>query len=105
PVELGVEKQLGISGKHEIEEYGIEPFIQKCKESVFTYEKQWREFTESIGYWVDMDDPYVTLKNPYIESVWHILGTIHEKGLLYKGHRVSPYCPSCQTSLSSHEVA
>ncbi|PEY37040.1 isoleucine--tRNA ligase [Bacillus cereus] len=105
PVELGVEKQLGISGKHEIEEYGIEPFIQKCKESVFTYEKQWREFTESIGYWVDMDDPYVTLENPYIESVWHILGTIHEKGLLYKGHRVSPYCPSCQTSLSSHEVA
>ncbi|MEN1935904.1 isoleucine--tRNA ligase [Paenibacillus sp. 102] len=105
PVELGVEKQLGISGKHEIEEYGIEPFIQKCKESVFTYEKQWREFTESIGYWVDMDDPYVTLENSYIESVWHILGTIHEKGLLYKGHRVSPYCPSCQTSLSSHEVA
>lgn len=79
PVELGVEKQLGISGKHEIEEYGIEPFIKKCKESVFTYEKQWREFTESIGYWVDMDDPYVTLENPYIESVWHILGTIHEK--------------------------
>ncbi|QWG50364.1 isoleucine--tRNA ligase [Bacillus mycoides] len=105
PVELGVEKQLGISGKHEIEKYGIEPFIQKCKESVFTYEKQWREFTESIGYWVDMDDPYVTLENPYIESVWNILGTIHEKGLLYKGHRVSPYCPSCQTSLSSHEVA
>ncbi|MBJ8029586.1 isoleucine--tRNA ligase [Bacillus cereus group sp. N21] len=105
PVELGVEKQLGISGKHEIEEYGIEPFIQKCKESVFTYEKQWREFTESIGYWVDMEAPYVTLENPYIESVWHILGTIHEKGLLYKGHRVSPYCPSCQTSLSSHEVA
>ena len=84
PVELGVEKQLGISGKHEIEEYGIEPFIQKCKESVFTYEKQWREFTESIGYWVDMDDPYVTLKNPYIESVWHILGTIHEKDCYIK---------------------
>ncbi|MCI0764408.1 isoleucine--tRNA ligase [Bacillus sp. TL12] len=105
PVELGVEKQLGISGKHEIEEYGIEPFIQKCRESVFTYEKQWREFTESIGYWVDMDAPYVTLENHYIESVWNILGTIHEKGLLYKGHRVSPYCPSCQTSLSSHEVA
>ncbi|WP_410982383.1 isoleucine--tRNA ligase [Bacillus cereus] len=105
PVELGVEKQLGISGKHEIEEYGIEPFIQKCKESVFTYEKQWREFTESIGYWVDMDAPYVTLENHYIESVWNILGTIHKKGLLYKGHRVSPYCPSCQTSLSSHEVA
>ncbi|PGZ97471.1 isoleucine--tRNA ligase [Bacillus pseudomycoides] len=105
PVELGVEKQLGISGKHDIEKYGVEAFLAKCKESVFTYEKQWREFTESIGYWVDMDAPYITLDNSYIESVWHILGTIHEKGLLYKGHRVSPYCPSCQTSLSSHEVA
>ncbi|MGF9965872.1 isoleucine--tRNA ligase [Bacillus rhizoplanae] len=105
PVELGVEKQLGISGKHDIEKYGVEAFLAKCKESVFTYEKQWREFTESIGYWVDMEAPYITLDNSYIESVWHILGTIHEKGLLYKGHRVSPYCPSCQTSLSSHEVA
>jgi isoleucyl-tRNA synthetase len=105
PVELGVEKQLGISGKSEIEKYGVEAFIEKCKESVFVYEKQWREFTEQLGYWVDMDDPYVTLDNSYIESVWHVLGTIHEKGLLYKGHRVSPYCPSCQTSLSSHEVA
>ena len=105
PVELGVEKQLGISGKHDIEKYGVEAFLAKCKESVFTYEKQWREFTESIGYWVDMDAPYITLDNSYIESVWHVLGTIHEKGLLYKGHRVSPYCPSCQTSLSSHEVA
>ncbi|MEI4828007.1 isoleucine--tRNA ligase [Bacillus sp. FJAT-53711] len=105
PVELGVEKQLGISGKHDIEKYGVEAFLAKCKESVFTYEKQWREFTGSIGYWVDMDAPYITLDNSYIESVWHILGTIHEKGLLYKGHRVSPYCPSCQTSLSSHEVA
>ncbi|WP_028399671.1 isoleucine--tRNA ligase [Ectobacillus panaciterrae] len=105
PVELGVEKQLGISGKHEIERYGVEAFIEKCKESVFTYEKQWREFTEQIGYWVDMEAPYITLDNSYIESVWNILGTIHEEGLLYKGHRVSPYCPSCQTSLSSHEVA
>ncbi|MDC2867029.1 isoleucine--tRNA ligase [Bacillus sp. BP-3] len=105
PVELGVEKQLGISGKHDIEKYGVEAFLAKCKESVFTYEKQWREFTESIGYWVDMGTPYITLDNSYIESVWHVLGTIHEKGLLYKGHRVSPYCPSCQTSLSSHEVA
>lgn len=105
PVELGVEKQLGISGKKAIEEYGVKAFIDKCKESVFTYEKQWREFTEQLGYWVDMEDPYVTLTNDYIESVWHILSTIHEKGLLYKGHRVSPYCPSCQTSLSSHEVA
>ncbi|MCP1357334.1 isoleucine--tRNA ligase [Aneurinibacillus migulanus] len=105
PVELGVEKQLGISGKHEIENYGVEAFIAKCKESVFTYEKQWRDFTEKIGYWVDMENPYITLDNSYIESVWNILGTLHEKGLLYKGHRVSPYCPSCQTSLSSHEVA
>ncbi|WP_449619750.1 isoleucine--tRNA ligase [Robertmurraya sp. Marseille-Q9965] len=105
PVELGVEKALGISGKHEIEKYGVEAFINKCKESVFSYEKQWREFTRELGYWVDMDDPYMTMDNHYIESVWNILGTIHEKGLLYKGHRVSPYCPSCQTSLSSHEVA
>lgn len=105
PVELGVEKQLGISGKHEIEKYGVEAFIAKCKESVFTYEKQWRDFTEKIGYWVDMENPYITLDNSYIESVWNILGSLHEKGLLYRGHRVSPYCPSCQTSLSSHEVA
>lgn len=105
PVELGVEKQLGISGKHDIEKYGVEAFINKCKESVFVYEKQWRTFTEQLGYWVDMEDPYITLENSYIESVWNVLGTIHDKGLLYKGHRVSPYCPSCQTSLSSHEVA
>ncbi|NGM81741.1 isoleucine--tRNA ligase [Paenibacillus sp. 7124] len=105
PVELGVEKQLGISGKQEIEAYGVEKFIKKCKDSVFGYEKQWREFTEAIGYWTDLDNPYVTLNNTYIESVWNILATVHEKGLLYRGHRVSPYCPSCQTTLSSHEVA
>ncbi|MFJ5625107.1 isoleucine--tRNA ligase [Peribacillus loiseleuriae] len=105
PVELGVEKQLGISGKHEIERYGIESFINKCKESVFTYEKKWRSFTEELGYWVDMDSPYMTLSNEYIESVWNILSKVHKDRLLYKGHRVSPYCPSCQTSLSSHEVA
>ncbi|KAA9007587.1 isoleucine--tRNA ligase [Paenibacillus spiritus] len=105
PVELGVEKQLGISGKQEIENYGVEAFIKKCKDSVFGYEKQWREFTEAIGYWTDLDNPYVTLNNSYIESVWNILATVHEKGLLYRGHRVSPYCPSCQTTLSSHEVA
>lgn len=104
PVELGVEKQLGISGKQDIENYGVEAFIKKCKDSVFKYEKEWRELTESIGYWVDMDNPYITLDNNYIESVWNILSQIHKKGLLYKGHRVSPYCPSCQTSLSSHEV-
>lgn len=105
PVELGVEKLLGISGKKEIEEYGVEKFIEKCKESVFEYERQWRKFTEAIGYWIDMDNPYITLQNDYIESVWNILSSIHKKGLLYKGHRVAPYCPSCQTSLSSHEVA
>src|SRR5690606_9148897 len=76
PVELGVEKQLGISGKGEIEEYGVEKFVTKCKESVFEYERQWRELTEAIGYWTDMDHPYVTLTNDYIESVWHILSTI-----------------------------
>ncbi|WP_181350319.1 isoleucine--tRNA ligase [Thalassobacillus sp. CUG 92003] len=105
PVELEVEKQLGLSGKQEVEEYGIEAFIEKCKESVFEYERQWREFTESIGYWLDMDDPYVTLENNYIESIWYILSDIHKRGLLDKGHRVTPYCPSCQTTLSSHEVA
>lgn len=105
PVELGVEKQLGISGKQEIENYGVEAFVKKCKSSVFEYEKQWRELTEAIGYWTNLDDPYITLDNNYIESVWHILSTIHKKGLLYRGHRVSPYCPCCQTTLSSHEVA
>ena len=105
PVELGVEKQLGISGKQEIESYGIEQFVEKCKESVFTYEKIWRAFTEELGYWVDLDSPYLTLSNEYIESVWNILSKVHQDKLLYKGHRVSPYCPSCQTSLSSHEVA
>ncbi|HWL22489.1 MAG TPA: isoleucine--tRNA ligase, partial [Ureibacillus sp.] len=105
PVELGVEKQLGISGKQEIERFGVESFINKCKESVFTYEKKWRSFTETLGYWVDMDQPYLTLSNDYIESVWNILSKVHKDNLLYKGHRVSPYCPSCQTTLSSHEVA
>ncbi|WP_027091053.1 isoleucine--tRNA ligase [Cohnella thermotolerans] len=105
PVELGVEKQLGISGKQEIERYGVEAFVKKCKESVFEYERQWRELTEAIAYWTNMDDPYITLDNRYIESVWNILATIHDKGLLYRGHRVSPYCPDCQTTLSSHEVA
>lgn len=105
PVELGVEKQLGISGKQEIEKYGVAEFVEKCKSSVFEYEKQWRELTEGIAYWTDMDHPYVTLTNDYIESVWHILSEIHKKDLLYKGHRVSPYCPDCQTTLSSHEVA
>ncbi|MEC1156025.1 isoleucine--tRNA ligase [Cytobacillus horneckiae] len=105
PVELEVEKMLNIRGKDEIEAYGVESFIEKCKESVFTYEKEWRQFTNALGYWVDMDDPYITLQNSYIESVWYILSEIHKKDLLYKGHRVVPYCPHCETSLSSHEVA
>lgn len=105
PVELGVQKKLGISHKPEIEEYGVEKFIQECKASVFEYEQQWRDLTSAIGYWTDMDHPYVTLENNYIESVWNNLATIHDKGLLYRGHRVSPYCPDCQTTLSSHEVA
>jgi isoleucyl-tRNA synthetase len=105
PVELGVEKQLGISGKQDIEKYGIAEFVEKCKSSVFEYEKQWRELTEAIAYWTDMNNPYITLTNDYIESVWNILSVIHKKGLLYRGHRVSPYCPDCQTTLSSHEVA
>jgi isoleucyl-tRNA synthetase len=105
PVELEVEKQLGISGKPDIEKYGVEPFIKKCKESVWTYEQEWRRMSERVGFWIDMDDPYVTYHNSYIESVWWALKKIWEKGLLYKGHKVVPYCPRCGTSLSSHEVA
>ncbi|TQS70570.1 isoleucine--tRNA ligase [Ornithinibacillus gellani] len=105
PVELEVEKQLGIHGKAGIEDYGVEEFIQACKDSVFAYEQEWKEFTKSLGYWVDMGHPYVTLQQDYIESVWHILSHIHQHDLLYKGHRVVPYCPNCETSLSSHEVA
>jgi len=105
PVELEVEKQLGINGKPEIEKYGIEPFIKKCKESVWKYEKEWRRMSERVGFWADMDNPYITYHNSYIESVWWALKKIWEKGLLYKGHKVVPYCPRCGTSLSSHEVA
>ena len=105
PVELEVEKQLGISGKPEIEEYGVEEFIKKCKNSVFTYEREWRKMTERVGFWIDMDNPYVTYHNSYIESVWWALKKIWDKGLLYQGNKVVPYCPRCGTSLSSHEVA
>ncbi len=105
PVELEVEKQLGISGKPEIEKYGVEDFIKKCKSSVFTYEQEWRKMTERVGFWIDMDNPYVTYHNTYIESVWWALKKIWEKGLLYLGNKVVPYCPRCGTSLSSHEVA
>ena len=105
PVELEVEKQLGISGKPQIEEYGVRDFVHKCKESVFKYEQEWRRMTERLGFWVDMDDPYVTYHDSYIESVWWAVKTIWEKGLMYRGHKVVPYCPRCGTALSSHEVA
>ncbi|MCL2203302.1 MAG: isoleucine--tRNA ligase [Defluviitaleaceae bacterium] len=105
PVELEVEKLLGISGKPQIEEYGVEPFIQKCKESVWKYKALWEEMSLRVGYWLDMDAPYVTYHNEYIESVWWALKQIWEKGLIYKSYRVVPYCPRCGTPLSSHEVA
>ena len=105
PVELEVEKMLGINGKPQIEKYGVEPFIKKCKESVWKYKHEWEEMSDRVGFWADMDDPYVTYENNYIESVWWALKTINDKGLLYKGHKVVPYCPRCGTSLSSHEVA
>ncbi len=104
PVELEVEKKLGISGKDQIESYGVENFINQCKESVFTYTAMWREMTEAIAFWVDMDDPYVTYHNNYIESEWWALKQMYDKNLLYKGFKVMPYCPRCGTGLSSHEV-
>lgn len=105
PVELEVEKSLGISGKPEIEKYGVEDFIKKCKDSVFTYSKEWKEMSERVGYWIDMENPYVTYHNNYIESVWWALKQMWNKGLIYKGHKIVPYCPRCGTALSSHEVA
>ncbi len=105
PVELEVEKQLGISGKPQIENYGIEDFVKKCKDSVFTYQSEWEEMSDRVGFWADMENPYVTYHNDYIESVWWALKTIWDKKLLYKGHKIMPYCPRCGTSLSSHEVA
>lgn len=105
PVELEVEKLLGINGKPQIEKYGVEPFIHKCKESVWKYKHEWEEMSDRVGFWADMEDPYVTYHNSYIESVWWALRQIWDKGLLYKGHKIVPYCPRCGTSLSSHEVA
>ena len=105
PVELEVEKTLGLDGKDQIEGYGVEPFIEKCKESVWTYEQEWRSMSDRVGFWADMDHPYVTYHNDYIESEWWALKQIWDKGLLYKGHKVVPYCPRCGTALSSHEVA
>ena len=105
PVELEVEKLLGLDGKEQIEAYGIEPFIQKCKESVWKYKGEWERMSERVGFWADMDNPYITYDNNYIESVWWSLKQIADKGLLYKGHKVVPYCPRCGTALSSHEVS
>lgn len=105
PVELEVEKQLGIDGKQEIEKYGIEPFIKKCKESVWKYKHEWEVMSDRIGYWADMKNPYITYDDNYIESVWWSLKQIADKGLLYKGYKIVPYCPRCGTALSSHEVA
>lgn len=105
PVELEVEKVLGFNNKQDIENYGIEPFIKKCKESVWKYTSEWKEMSDRVGYWCDMDNPYVTYHDDYIESEWWALKEIHKKGLLYKGHKIVPYCPRCGTALSSHEVA
>ena len=105
PVELEVEKLLGLDGKEQIEEYGLEPFITKCKESVWKYKGMWEDFSSTVGFWADMDCPYVTYENNFIESEWWSLKKIWEKGLLYKGHKIVPYCPRCGTPLSSHEVA
>ena len=105
PVEIEVEKQLGFSGKQDIEKYGIKEFNEKCKESVFTYEGLWRKMSHRMGYLVDLDHPYITLNNDYIESVWWILDQFFKKGMIYEGHKVLPYCPRCGTGLASHEVA
>lgn len=105
PVELEVEKLLGLDGKEQIEEYGVEPFIEKCKESVWKYKSEWEKMSDRVGYWADMEHPYVTYEDDYIESEWWSLKKIYEKGLLYKGHKIVPYCPRCGTALSSHEVA
>lgn len=105
PVELEVEKLVGINGKEQIEEYGIEPFIKKCRESVWKYKGMWEEFSDVVGFWADMEHPYITYENDFIESEWWALKEIWKKGLLYKGHKVVPYCPRCGTPLSSHEVA
>ncbi len=105
PVELEVEKLLGLDGKEQIEEYGLEPFIKHCKDSVWKYKGMWEDFSATVGFWADMDNPYVTYDNNFIESEWWALKQIWDKGLLYKGYKIVPYCPRCGTPLSSHEVA
>ena len=102
PVELEVEKELGLDGKEQIEEYGLDPFIRKCKESVWKYKGMWEDFSSTVGFWADMDNPYVTYHDDYIESEWWALKEIWKKGLLYKGFKIVPYCPRCGTPLSSH---
>lgn len=105
PVEIEVEKQLELSNKQDIERYGITPFNQKCRESVFSYEKAWREMTRKMGYLLDLENPYITLDNDYIESVWWLLDEFFKQGYMYEGHKILPYCPRCGTGLASHEVA
>ena len=105
PVELEVEKMLGLDGKEQIEEYGMEPFIKKCKESVWKYKGMWEDFSDTVGFWADMENPYITYDNNFIESVWWALKQIWDKGLLYKGFKIVPYCPRCGTPLSAQEVA
>ena len=105
PVEIEVEKKLGLHNKQDIESYGVEDFNKKCKESVFEYEKEWRTLTRRMGYLIDLDHPYITLENNYIESVWNILDKMYKDGLIYEGHKIVPYCPRCGTGLASHEVA
>ena len=105
PVELEVEKMLGLNGKDQIEQYGMEPFIKKCKESVWKYKGMWEDFSGTVGFWADMDNPYVTYDNNFIESEWWALKEIWNKNLLYKGFKIVPYCPRCGTPLSSAEVS
>lgn len=105
PVEIEVEKQLGMSGKQDIEKYGIKEFNEKCKESVFTYKDMWERMSQRMGYMVDLDDPYITLKNDYIETCWWIINEFFKKDMIYEGHKILPYCPRCGTGLASHEVA
>jgi len=105
PVEIEIEKTLGISGKKQIEAYGVEKFNRLCRESVFTYKTDWESLSERIGYWLDYEHAYVTYTNDYIETVWWLLKRLYDKALLYRGHKVLPYCPRCGTALSSHELA
>ena len=105
PVEIEIEKQLKISGKKQIEAYGVEAFNRLCRQSAFTYKADWETLSDRVAYWLDYEHPYVTYTNDYIETVWWLLKRLHDKALLYRGHKVLPYCPRCETALSSHELA